>query len=240
LRRRSVAKFVELNRWDRAAGTWVDEDWQGAVAWGGLDLSSNTDLTAFGLVTPSGDGWMADTLCWLPENSLDRVEAQCHVPLARWAKEGWLRLTEGDVVDYRTVRADILARVAALGCQVAEIGFDPFAATETVQYLQDEGITMVPIRQTYLSLSPPTKALERLVLGSTVKRPLFRHRGHPVLRWMADCIDVARDQNDNIKPAKPDRYKSSKRIDGVAAHVNALARALVHEVPVEVPAPEIW
>ncbi len=240
LRRRSVAKFLDLKKWDRAAGTWTNEDWDGAIAWGGLDLSSNTDLTAFGLVTLAEDGWLADTLCWLPEGSLDRVEAQCHVPLRRWAKEGWLRLTEGDVVDYRQVRADILARVADLGCTVAEIGYDPFAATETVQYLTDEGITMVPIRQTYLSLSPPTKALERLVLGSTVKHPRFRHRGHPVLRWMADCIDVARDQNDNIKPAKPDRYKSSKRIDGVAAHVNALARALVHETPAELPVPDIF
>ena len=88
---------------------------------------------------------------------------------------------------------------------------------------------MVQVRQTYLSLSAPTKALERLVLASTAKRPLYRHRGHPVLRWMADCVDVARDPADNVKPVKPDRYKSSKRIDGIAAHVNAISRALVRE-----------
>jgi len=241
LRRRSVAKFLELPRWDRAAGTWTEDDWKGRIAYGGLDLSSTTDLTAFALVAhDDDDGWLADTLCWLPEGSLERVEAQCHVPLSRWVKEGWLLLTEGDVVDYRRVRADIAKRVAQLGCRVAEIGYDPFAATETVQYLADEGHTPVPIRQTYLSLSPPTKALERLVLGSTAKKPLYRHRGHPVLRWMADCVDVARDANDNMKPAKPDRWKSSKRIDGIAAHINALARALVHETPIELPMPDIF
>jgi phage terminase large subunit-like protein len=230
LRRRSVAKFLKLNRWDRAAGTWTDDEWRELVAYGGLDLSTNTDLTAFALIAPvDDDGWLAETLCWLPEGSLERVEYQCHVPLARWVKEGWLKVTEGDVVDYRTVRADIVARVNALGCRVREIGFDPFAATETIQYLGDDGYQMVPIRQGYLSLSPPTKALERLILASTPKRPLYRHRGHPVLRWMADCVDVARDPADNIKPVKPDRFRSSKRIDGIAAHVNALARGMVRE-----------
>lgn len=229
-RRRSVAKFLRLPAWDRAAGTWVEADWRGRPAWGGLDLSTNVDLTAFALCAQDDDGsWLADTLVWLPEDSLDEIERLCNVPLRRWADQGWLKLTEGNVVDYRQVRADIIARIDELGCQVREIGFDPFAATETVQYLEDEGYAMVQVRQTYLGLSAPTKALERLVLASTPKRPLYRHRGHPVLRWMADCVDVARDPADNVKPVKPDRYKSSKRIDGIAAHVNAISRALVRE-----------
>jgi phage terminase large subunit-like protein len=121
--------------------------------------------------------------------------------------------------------------VTELGANVVQVGFDPFAATETVQYLQEEGYQMVQVRQTYLSLSAATKALERQVLASTAKRPLYRHRGHPVLRWHADCVDVARDPNDNLKPVKPDRYRSAKRIDGIAAHVNALSLALLRETP---------
>jgi phage terminase large subunit-like protein len=243
LRERSVAKFLKLHEWDRAAGRWADEDWAGLPAWGGLDLSTNTDLTAFALVAPlrperdpDADGddveaWLAETLVWIPEESLDDVERQTNAPLARWVREGWLHVTEGNVVDYRQVRRDAVARVQALGVRLVECGFDPFAAMESVQYLQDEGWNMVQIRQTYLGLNAATKGLERLVKASTLKRPLFRHRGHPVLRWMADCVDVARDPSDNIKPVKPDRYRSSKRIDGIAAHVNALARALLRETP---------
>jgi len=68
-------------------------------------------------------------------------------------------------------------------------------------------------------------------MGSTSERPLLRHGGNPVLRWMADCVEVMQDPAGNIKPAKPDRRKSSKRIDGIAALVNAMSRAMLRTVP---------
>jgi hypothetical protein len=59
--------------------------------------------------------------------------------------------------------------------------------------------------------------------GSTADVPLLIHGGNPILRWEADNVAVLSDPGGNLKPAKPDRHKSAKRIDGVAATVNALA-----------------
>src|SRR5207253_1202740 len=115
-------------------------------------------------------------------------------------KDGWLRSTEGNVVDYAQVRADFQAEVKRLGCKVTEIAYDPWNATETVQLLEEDGFVMVPIRQGYASLSPPSKELERLVLGSTPERLQFMHGGHPVLRWMVDCVEAMQDPAGNIKP----------------------------------------
>ena len=53
-----------------------------------------------------------------------------------------------------------------------------------------------------------------------------RHGGHPVLRWMADCMTVKSDINSNVRPVKPDRLKSSKRIDGIVAAIMAMDRVI--------------
>src|SRR5437868_14336246 len=78
---------------------------------------------------------------------------------------------------------------------------------------------MIDTRQGMSSLSAPTKELECLVLDGRL-----RHGGNPVLRWMADCCSVKQDAQGNIKLVKPDRQKSSKRIDGIAALVMAVDR----------------
>jgi phage terminase large subunit-like protein len=231
VRTRQTVRWLDMAAWDAAGGADPTEEFAGRPAWAGLDLSATTDFTAAAIIA-RGDvptSWLVDVLVWVPEERLEVLEHQTSVPLRRWAAEGRLNLTEGSVVDYERVREDLKAEIARLGCTVTEVAYDPWNATETVQRLEEDGFLMVPIRQGYASLTSPCKELERAVYGSTPAAPLFRHGGHPVLRWMADCVEVRQDDNGNLKPSKPDRRKSAKRIDGIAACVNALARGITHE-----------
>ena len=75
--------------------------------------------------------------------------------------------------------------------------------------------------QGFLSLAAPTAELERLVIA----RSLW-HGGHPVLRWNASNVAVRQDPAGNIKP---DKARSRERIDGIAALVIALGRALLQD-----------
>ena len=196
------------------------------------DQADDDDDGAPALVrVAAGLGYYVHVLHWLPELAVDELERRTNAPLRRWYEAGWLRLTEGNVVDYAQVRRDIHDEAARLGANLAEVAFDPWNATETVNELTNEGLTMVPLRQGYASLSAPAKELERLVMGSTVELPLLVHGGNPLLRWQADNIEVITDPGGNIKPTKPDRRKSTKRIDGLAATVNALARAMLRPPP---------
>lgn len=231
VRTKSTIEWLSLPHWDTTAGTLdVAKDFKGLPAWAGLDLSSTSDFTAAAILARREDGgYRVRPLFWIPEERLDDLERQCNVPLARWVKQGFLYVTEGNVVDYSAVRDDLKAEIRRLACTVTEIAYDPWNATETVQLLEEDGFAMVPIRQGYASLSAPSKELERVVLGSTSRERLIEHGGHPVLRWMVQCVEAMQDPAGNIKPAKPDRRKSAKRIDGVAAVVNAMARAMVHE-----------
>jgi phage terminase large subunit-like protein len=52
------------------------------------------------------------------------------------------------------------------------------------------------------------------------------HGNNPILNWHASCLTLVTDGGDNCKPAKPPRDTASKRIDGVAATITALARAV--------------
>lgn len=233
--KQSIAWFP-LVAWDTAAGSVQPEDFAGRPAYLGFDLSATTDFTAAVWLAPEelADGQLAYDVWakfWIPEERVDELARLTGVPLREWNRAGWITFTEGNVVDYARFRADVSAETERLGCTVAEVAYDPWNATETVQEMQNEGLTMIPTRQGYLTLNAPAKEIERVVFGSTPERPLLRHGGNPVLRWMANCAEVMQDPAGNIKPAKPDRRKSANRIDGIAALVNAMSRAMLRTQP---------
>jgi phage terminase large subunit-like protein len=103
-----------------------------------------------------------------------------------------------------------------------EVGFDPWNALHLAEEMHADGFEMVEVRQGYRTLSEPTKELLSAVVSHKIS-----HGGHPVLRWMADCLSIRQDENDNIRPVKPDRKKSSKRIDGIVAAIIAMSRLIV-------------
>ena len=67
-------------------------------------------------------------------------------------------------------------------------------------------------------MSPASKELMKLTLEKNIA-----HGGNPVLRWMLDNIYVKTDSAGNIKP---DKEKSTERIDGAVALIMALDRAI--------------
>ena len=98
--------------------------------------------------------------------------------------------------------------------------FERWGAVQIVQNLERLGFTVVPFGQEFKDMSPPSKRLMELELERNVA-----HGGHPVLRWMMDNIFVRTDPAGNIKP---DKEKSTEKIDGAVAAIMALDRAIRH------------
>ena len=235
IRAKSTAGLLKMADWNAqpAIQQVVPEDLAGRLAFGGLDLSSTTDFTAATLWFPDDPkdesaGGIVLPAIWVPEERVEALEHLCQVPLSRWIDEGWMFTTEGNVVDYAEVRRHLTRWRDRDGFVIQQVGYDPWNATETVTELQDDGWDMVPVRQGYGSLSAPTKLLER-----RAAQHLVQHGGHPVLRWMADSLHVRRDENDNVRPVKPDRQESAKRIDAMVALVMALFCWQRYEAPAE-------
>lgn len=224
------SRWFNLGVWDACGGLLREDKWEGREAFGGLDLSSTSDLSAFVLALPRDDGgYDVLTRCWLPEAALER-RAPMRPQIEAWARAGFVEITPGNAIDYEWIKRRVLEDCARY--KVSEIGYDPWSATQLAIQLNEESGNpqlMVPVRQGFRTLSAPSKLLESLVA-----KKLINHGGHPLMRWCADNVVVETDATDAIKPSKK---KSSEKIDCVVALVTALERASAY---VAAPAAAIY
>ena len=220
-----------LGIWAQADARWFHgDDWsacsagpldptEGRPCWVGVDLASNLDMTAAAFVFKESDGsYAVEWRYWVPRETVaDRVREG--IPYDAWIRDGWVTVTDGHRLDHEAVAREIIAygerhEIKAVGC-------DPWQAGALETLLQREGITTRDIPQRTATLNSPCKLLEALVVEKRL-----RTGGNPVAQWNANNVCVYTDPTGMIKP---DKAKSTEKIDGVAALVNALALASTDE-----------
>lgn len=228
----NIFRQLRLNQWVKQSTRWMQmEKWDacdfavdeaeliGRECYGGLDLSSSTDITAFVLIFPprtEEEKYMILPYFWIPEENMRLRVRRDHVPYDVWEQQGFLKTTEGNVIHYGFIERFI----DDLGKKfhIKEIAFDRWGAVQMVQNLEGLGFTVIPFGQGFKDMSPPSKELMKLTLEKKLA-----HGGHPVLRWMMDNIFIRQDPAGNIKP---DKEKSTEKIDGAVATIMALDRAI--------------
>ena len=215
-------RWMPMDAWDKCDFAVNAEKLLGRECYGGLDLSSSTDITAFVLVFPptaDDDKYSILPYFWIPEDTIDLRVRRDHVPYDTWLGRGQVIATEGNVIHYGYIENFI----EDLGTKyhIKEIAFDRWGAVQMVQNLEGMGFTVVPFGQGFKDMSPPTKELMKLVLEQKIA-----HGGNVPLRWMMDNVYVRTDPAGNIKM---DKEKSTERIDGAVATVMALDRAIRNE-----------
>jgi phage terminase large subunit-like protein len=238
-------RAIKLDEWDRCAGDWKA---QGLLAkppedtvrplphavmshfierrcWAGVDLSMTTDMSAAVFVFPDETGEVFELVpfFWMPEEDIRQRELRDGMPYRTWADQGFLELSPGNVIDYRDIRARL--EWGAKMFDLQEICLDPWNSQQLSVPMVEDGYRCVDIRQGYATLSEPSKKFLELV-----KNGKIHHGGHPVLRWNVASLSTV-ERNDNLMFAKPQRAKSTARIDGITSAVNALARAIVAQPP---------
>lgn len=227
---------MRLNRWVKQVNRWIrmdlwdaDEckrafDWRDLrnLTWyAGLDLSTKLDITAFVLVArdESGVYWVIPYF-WIPKDNLqDRPNMEAD-KYRHWLKKGHMATTEGNVIDFATIRQRI--REIGKELKIREIAFDPMFASQLAQQLTEDGFLCVEMRQTFRTFTEPMHEFE-----GALSEGRIRHGGNPVLRWMADCTDARQRADGATRPEKPDRKKATARIDGIVAMLMAIARVIV-------------
>lgn len=243
-------RAIELAEWDRSAGDWKSvgllkdpgplvingKELERKVrplpaeflsrfldrrCWVGVDISMTTDLTSAVFVFEGNDEHY-DVLpfFWLPEAKIKKMETTLGVPLTKWAEQGLLELSPGAVIDYRDVQARL--EWGAQMFDLQDICWDPWNSRQISVAMIDDGYSCLEIRQGFATLSEPTKKVLALI-----KQAKLNHGGNPVLRWNASCASTITDGRDNIMFVKPDREKTTSRIDGMAAIADAMVRAIV-------------
>ena len=228
----NVFKQLRLNIWTSASVRWIPEHvydkgdipisletLRGRMCYGGLDLSSTSDITALVLAfPPQGDDekYILLPFFWLPEDTMELRCRRDHVLYDVWQRQGFINTTEGNVIHYGFIEK-FIERLGET-YNIREIAYDRWNATQMVQNLDDMGFTMVPFGQGFKDMSPPSKELFKLLMEGNII-----HGGNPVLKWMAGNVVMRQDPAGNIKP---DKEKSVEKIDGIVASIMALDRSI--------------
>jgi phage terminase large subunit-like protein len=218
----SEEKWIDLEAWDACNGPFNPDLLKGQKCYGALDLSSKLDITAFVLVFPPPKEtgiYKILPFFWIPGENIAEKSKDDRCPYDVWRDQGYIEATTGNVVDYRHIQKKIHSLSKLY--KIAEIGFDPWNATETALKLQDDGFEMIEVRQGSKTLSEPMKQIEALIVNKQLA-----HNGNPVLSWMADNLIVRSDPNDNIAPSKK---MSRQKIDGMVAFISAMSRVMNQE-----------
>lgn len=188
---------------------------RGLTCYGGVDLSSTTDLTAFVLFFPAQPG--LDCAVWLPyiwrsSKDLESAEIRDNVPYRNWERAGFLKICPGDTIDYADVETTIAEATRTFDLKM--VGFDPYLSRTITQRLIPI-VSVVEIPQDMKNMSPAMKEVERGMLEHTM-----RHVHNTCFRWTFGNVRCAVDGNENIKPMK---NRSPGRIDPAVALIIAVA-----------------
>jgi len=204
--------FFNIERWKESEKKIQLSDFHGRRIFIGLDLASKVDVAALEILIPLDDGTFARFgKYYLPEAALESTASEHY---STWAKEGWLTITEGELIDFNEIKCDIMELSGLF--EVAELAYDPFQATMLVTELMNEGVPVVEFRPTVLNFSEPMKQLDGLIRSKKII-----HNGDPVFTWMLSNVVAKADAKDNVYPRKD---RDENKIDGPVALISAVGR----------------
>src|SRR5579864_193871 len=202
----------------------MEKQLEGRECYIAIDLSSTDDLSCSGKLFPPEDDtdqpYIFIPHFWLPEENLQKKIEEWRAPYDVWAREGFILTTEGNVIDYDAIEAQVLEDCKRY--DVREITFDSWNATQFTNNLQKAGIAnemLVKFPQTIAAYAEPTKKL----LETLIPSRKIAHLGNPTLAWMASNLVVKTDDSGNKLPTKS---KGRSKIDGLVSLLMALGRSI--------------
>jgi phage terminase large subunit-like protein len=211
-------RWMPMHLYDRCAGDlWLKPDYNrdqltGRVAWSGFDLAAKFDLSSWCLLVPKDGLVHMLWRFWLPESALKHLDKHNEGKFTKWVREGWITSTEGDVVDYDRIYSDIEKDARDFDIRASDA--DQWSMAPVIQEVEKRtGVWEIDAyNNTYQRMSPGMKELMALVKTETLQ-----HHGNPVARFCFDSVEVRKAPYDPelIRPDKPERDKSGKRIDAV-------------------------
>ena len=212
-----ATRWIDMGVWANGAELFDEEELIGRTCYGGLDLARVNDLSSLALVFPPerpGEKIKVIWRHWCPDDDILRRARRDRAPYTVWRDQGQLVATEGNTTDFKFIETEILTLSTRFN--ILEVAYDRTFAGELVRNLQDEGIAMVEFGQGFISMGPAAAEFMRLLISRTLQ-----HGGNAVATWCASNVTVRRDPAGN---EKPDKERSTERIDAVVSALMAVGR----------------
>ena len=232
--------WIEDEKWMACASSELTvqkaiEKLKGRTCYGGLDLASVEDLSSLSLYFPAEGN---DQACWLvffwvPKDTVEKRVERDDLPYDEWVNDGWVMATPGNIQDYDAIRQfitgysvvdgqeEVTEECVATWFDLKSIAYDRFNSSQLVVNLGKDDIEMTPFGQGFVSMSFPTKEMQKVILKKEVD-----HFGNPVLRWQCSNVTLQRDAAGNVKVSKE---KSKEKVDGIVSGVMAYGEYLTSQ-----------
>ena len=206
--------YYNIEKWKELGDPSLNlSDFTGQRAYIGLDLASRVDIAALEILIPDGlGGHVVFSKHYLPESQMEKEHYRA------WADQGLISITDGDIIAFKEIKADILELCDIL--DVVEVAYDPFQATMLVTELMDASVPVVEVRAIVPNFSEPMKELDALIRSGQI-----HHNGDLPFTWMLSNVTGKHDKKDNVYPNKS---RDDNKIDGPVALMMALGRAMKH------------
>lgn len=209
-----------FNMWVSSSENWIPldyiynastpiniEDFRGQYCYLSFDLASTTDLTCVSVMVEKDAKYYMKNWYFFPVDQLENnINAEKY---KRWAAQGYLTLTNGNVTDYDLVMNKIM-QVQEI-CPILQISYDQWNATDLAIRLTEQNLPLQPYSQSMQSMNLPTKTLERWILQGVVIIDK-----NPITLWCYENARVKSDWNENIRIVK---NSQAQKIDGVIATI---------------------
>lgn len=184
----------------------------------GNDLSAVLDLTSTSFEFKIDGKYYVFSHSFMPEDKLAEKINMDKMPYDLWAKQGWITLTPGAVVDYDFVMAYIEEQEKKYGFIIKELCYDKWNANQFGTIMTNRGYTCVDIRQGMQTLGEPTSDFRKEVYQGNII-----HNNNPVLTWAIGNAVTKMAPNETFML---DKSKCTQRIDPIASLINAHVRAM--------------
>lgn len=218
--RQGASRFMPAEAWSTATGLVDVAALAGRRCYGGLDLAAVSDLTSLAWYFPADrdhDRAVALWRHWCPESIVGHLDDITAGHFSTWARAGWCSIVPGDVIDFEDVHRTIATDAGSF--RPVTLGIDRWNSTATTNWLA-EHVPKLPVErvaQTFSGLSSGMKeVLRQCRLG------VLNHGGDPVAQWCWLSVEVRSDENENVRPVKPERGRARYRIDAVPSAVMAV------------------
>ena len=187
------------------------ESFRGCMALGGVDLAETTDMCSAKVLLMRKDDKKKyiHSMYWIPESKLDSSDdKEAGAKYAEWAKQGLIRIVEGNEVDTSQVAEWFLELYKDYGIKTYKVGYDQRFSTTFLKAMDSFGIETEMIYQNRYVLSSPMRLVE-----ADIKDELIDWNENPIDKWCLENTSVQVYDTGHIMPVKI-KGQASKRIDG--------------------------
>lgn len=218
----SIEQMIPAGLWAKGDGIYPPGHFDGRIPIAAaLDLSSSSDTTSLCLTYKDDKGVMESVWHhWLPRDSAEEQEREKSTPFSVWEREGWIKLTDGDQIDYDDIEDDIDRIFNQVG--ITKVFADPlFQGKQLCQRLMKRGYEMVYFACNAVNLTAPIEEMLRLLADGKIK-----HGNNALMRVQANNAMLVM-RGDNLKHVS--KRKSKGQIDGVMTLLMTMPAALSEE-----------